>query len=389
MSRRACVLSVLLLLSFSSPASALELAPIGSRAQGMGGAFVAVANDATAVYWNPAGLSAFRGWEVQGLASIHGQDHMDVFNVLDEVEDVLAGRQISDVVGDPSSIDRLVNLLEQLGKPGKGVDLNVAAGLIIKGSWGDHAFAVSGLPLFQAGATMSIDTTRVANAAPVNPDSIANNESSALLNGLEGRQYIFSYSHALFGDKLFGGVNLKLIDGVTYHYNLAVLQPDIDISWDNLRRSRKRSQEFSIDAGLIAVPFDWLRLGVVGRDLTGPSFTSSRGEEIELEPQFRAGIALLPLPTLTLAVDVDLSENDSFTRGYRERTVAVGLEKTFLSELLSLRLGGYKNVAEDDSNYVATAGLGLRVLFLGFDVGGGYDFQAQEVLGSASLSACF
>lgn len=31
--------------------------PVGARAQGMGGAFVAVANDATAPFWNPAGLA--------------------------------------------------------------------------------------------------------------------------------------------------------------------------------------------------------------------------------------------------------------------------------------------------------------------------------------------
>jgi len=31
----------------------------GARAMGMGGAFIAVANDATAAYWNPAGLAAF------------------------------------------------------------------------------------------------------------------------------------------------------------------------------------------------------------------------------------------------------------------------------------------------------------------------------------------
>lgn len=31
--------------------------PVGPRASGMGGAFIAVANDVTAAYWNPAGLS--------------------------------------------------------------------------------------------------------------------------------------------------------------------------------------------------------------------------------------------------------------------------------------------------------------------------------------------
>ena len=39
------------------PASAQIVEAVGSRAQGMGGAFVAVANDSSATWWNPAGLA--------------------------------------------------------------------------------------------------------------------------------------------------------------------------------------------------------------------------------------------------------------------------------------------------------------------------------------------
>ena len=39
-------------------AAAQGFEPVGTRAQGMGGAFVAVADDATATYWNPAGLAS-------------------------------------------------------------------------------------------------------------------------------------------------------------------------------------------------------------------------------------------------------------------------------------------------------------------------------------------
>lgn len=39
---------------------------VGSRALGMGGAFVAVADDATASYWNPAGLSLVRELQLSG-----------------------------------------------------------------------------------------------------------------------------------------------------------------------------------------------------------------------------------------------------------------------------------------------------------------------------------
>jgi hypothetical protein len=42
---------------FLSIAVASAQSPIGSRAEGMAGAFVAVADDASAVYWNPAGIA--------------------------------------------------------------------------------------------------------------------------------------------------------------------------------------------------------------------------------------------------------------------------------------------------------------------------------------------
>ena len=41
----------------ASPAAAQTFEDVGIRAQGMGGAFVAVADDATATWWNPAGLA--------------------------------------------------------------------------------------------------------------------------------------------------------------------------------------------------------------------------------------------------------------------------------------------------------------------------------------------
>src|SRR5262245_35279758 len=46
-----------LILSLSTAELTFGQSTVGSRAAGMAGAYVAVADDATAVYWNPAGIA--------------------------------------------------------------------------------------------------------------------------------------------------------------------------------------------------------------------------------------------------------------------------------------------------------------------------------------------
>jgi long-chain fatty acid transport protein len=52
-------LSILIVIGFTTStfANGLSLNSVGTKALGMGGAFVALSNDATAMYWNPAGLA--------------------------------------------------------------------------------------------------------------------------------------------------------------------------------------------------------------------------------------------------------------------------------------------------------------------------------------------
>src|SRR5512145_1528095 len=55
--RVACICG-LLIASLADRAGAQVFEAVGSRALGMGGAFVAVANDSSATWWNPAALGA-------------------------------------------------------------------------------------------------------------------------------------------------------------------------------------------------------------------------------------------------------------------------------------------------------------------------------------------
>lgn len=59
------LLSIVLCAFAVRPASAQTFESLGTRAQGMGGAFVAVADDASAVYWNPAGLGTGAAADIQ------------------------------------------------------------------------------------------------------------------------------------------------------------------------------------------------------------------------------------------------------------------------------------------------------------------------------------
>jgi hypothetical protein len=57
--------AVLLPLSLPISVHAQTFGGIGTRAEGMGGAFVAVADDASAVYWNPAGIATGATFDLQ------------------------------------------------------------------------------------------------------------------------------------------------------------------------------------------------------------------------------------------------------------------------------------------------------------------------------------
>ena len=71
--RRAFPIALLCLFGWASPAQAVNYSNevlaigVGARALGMGGAYVAVADDSTAVYWNPAGLTNVPHMEVAAI----------------------------------------------------------------------------------------------------------------------------------------------------------------------------------------------------------------------------------------------------------------------------------------------------------------------------------
>ncbi|WP_408955949.1 hypothetical protein [Natroniella sp. ANB-PHB2] len=85
--KRAWMLLLILSLVVATAGTAFAGQIYGTKAHGMGGAFTAVADDASAIYWNPAGLvrSGLIGAQVNGGAG--GENLSDVSVLMEHLQD--------------------------------------------------------------------------------------------------------------------------------------------------------------------------------------------------------------------------------------------------------------------------------------------------------------
>ncbi len=388
----------LLVLSFlilTTSAFAAEFVTIGPRAMGMGGAHVAVASDATAIYWNPAGLSArHRATDIRAYIGAVAKDHSGLGDLWNDIDDVLNGRAINNpyFYSNPGDVDRLVDILHNLDKKGSRIDINGEAGAIVSADIKGMALAIGATGIGYANAVPRLDLVNVNATLPfIDPRSIANNTSKIDLTGLQTIEYSLSLARGFINDTLHVGATVKLMDATTYFDSIPAFNTSNTDIVNEVKKNKRTDQKITGDIGVIWIPSERLRLGVVGKYLTGPSFSSARGN-IEIAPQVRAGAAFLPWRGATVALDIDVTSNKTLTPGYKERQIAVGFEQALgsrgkiLSDLFTIRAGGYKNVAESGSNFVATAGLGLGLLGLRLDVAGAYDFAKEEIGASANVA---
>ena len=72
-----------------------------------------------------------------------------------------------------------------------------------------------------------------------------------------------------------------------------------------------------LDLGLLARPYDWLRVGLVARNVNSPTFDRNidlpgQSNEFVLEPQVRMGVAAIPFKNWIIAADIDLQCRSCF-----------------------------------------------------------------------------
>ncbi len=362
----------LIILMFPAQVCAVEFVTVGPRAMGMGGAGVAVTTDALATYWNPAGLAMTQTVDIRIVGGVQVIDRLGIADAIHDLE------KFNTSDNSQTNQDKAQDIAKRINRPGATVSLNGSAGLYVKGHLGEHAFG------------FNVSDVATGGGFILNPVQVSgtNITGAMALRLLEARQAAFSYAYA-FSDKTFSiGVTGKIIQGASYNGSTA-LTGGTDVSVTDNFGKPTLSTAFGIDVGAIYRPSSWLRFGAVAKDINQPTFNASGGGELKLGPQVRGGMAINPYSSLTLTADVDATANKTFVPGVKSQVLSLGAEQTILSEFLSFRVGGFKNMKDANTPFTPTAGLGLRVYALRVDVGGGYDFREKGALVSGSVSLTF
>jgi hypothetical protein len=247
MSRPLAFIAILLVLLSPAAASAqVVLETVGSRALGMGGAFTGVADDATAVYWNPAGLAS----GPPGGMTIGWVDF------------------------------RTGN---QGGVPEPGVARRTSK-FVSLGTWpiGLSYGRFDERSLADAIGAVRIDSFRVS-------------------------QYGATLVQTLTPGLVIGST-LKYVRGTVLSSEAsgATAREALRAASD---LEGPRSGHFDLDMGLMA-DLRRLRIGVSVRNILEPKFEGIAGNAIQFRKQARIGIAVLPVAGLTLAMDLDLDTVD-------------------------------------------------------------------------------
>ena len=282
----------------------------GIRAAGLSEAFVAVADDASAVYWNPAGLAIG-----------------DMFSsVIERVE-------TETETGDTGA-QRFETRLLAVAVP----------------SFGTSYYRLSSRQALGGGLALSDDGEAAAQPAT----------GVALVTDQYGATILQSLI-----EELVVGTTLKYVRGRAGREVWPAGTPPAAVVGD-LDTTGPTKGTFDLDLGVM-VSIRTLRVGYVGRNLRQPAFEVPNAEAVRLSRQHRLGVAIIPNVRWVVAVDADLART---TDDFGERqSVSVGVEHWLSQKRFGVRGGFMANARNSSQRSVSVGGsvrFGSRFFLEGF-----------------------
>ena len=359
---------VLATLGFSS--AALAQSPfVGARAAGMAGAAVAVSDDGSALWTNPAGFARDPRLDAEILAGGVATNRNEFTSIVDSLSSIDFARLRAGM--DLDRIPGAVADLKTLAQPGTGVVASGVAGVVFgKGGWalgiGDLAYA---------GVYPTIDLVHV---LPGNDPATAfvNNTSAASFAGLEAREARLSYATSFFAKALLVGATARYIQGRTYFVRediFAVADSDpAALARKAFKENGRDTSNVAFDVGAMVNILGKVRVGLVSTAINEPEFDVAHDPAnpsligapatLRLPRTLRAGIAVEPVGLLTVAADYDLRATDTLVPGGQSRQFSFGAELKL--PLFAIRAGTFRDSEAPDPHWAYSAGFGLGLKML-------------------------
>jgi hypothetical protein len=335
-------LSALLLLPFAGLARADKYAgeflrvPAGARAVGMGGAFVSLADDGSAAWWNPAGLALLGQREIlyQHAEQFGGAENYDFgsfsFPISKEgkrsqtigISLIRLGVDNIPVTPDPAGLRPGIDFEDDDGDPSTSLPTEN------NGRWdpGERLFLDAG-------------SFRYASANDW---------------GLLG-----SYARP-FGEKIVAGASLKMIYRTLPDYTGDVT------AWGA-----------GLDAGMMYMVSPKLRLGAVAHDFTTTYMSWDTGQSEHVPPEFTVGgsydLAISPEHALTLALDIPFDFQGHETDQY----FGVGIKTDSTGNAIGQ--SGLSGSFHAGLEYRYRGALALRTGMMGRDLTFGAGFHHEKI----------
>jgi hypothetical protein len=326
--------TALLIIITATDSSAQVFESVGNRALGMGGAFVAVAADSTATWWNPAGLAT------------------------GPYSDISVGRSIVDLEKTETSSARRDRV-----------------------SWLTAAAPVVGFSYYR------LRITDIRGFGPTGQPSVNRQDTRAgvSMRSLTAGQFGLTVVQSVLPG-MHAGATLKYVRGTVRVGTGDGSRSDSDLldAGEDLQGGNANN-EFDLDAGVI-VATGPMRLGAVMRNIRQPDLGTDAAPFV-LPRQTRIGAAIdaeqAGGPPFIVAIDADVRRYATGT-GDR-RVVALGAEQWLWTKRIAVR-GGARFNTVGAKERAATAGASIAVrngLYLeGYIVHGGAEAERGWGLGT-------
>ena len=393
---------------------AMEFQSIGHQSMSMGGAGVASARGSMAGYYNPALLTNREttgevslnigagvrednvGEQLDTLSNIGLEDTLD--NIANHVKSSVP-INMTTLQGHNSQKDRdnLTDAKELLKSIGVKNGLSVMPSVSLSTKVNNFGFGVYGTGEISATAHVDVNRLELSIKDPdtgkfyaYNPKNDQYSEitereyqasslESAIQEGgttyVDGKGLIlieiplsYAKSYALAQGELSVGGSIKYMQGTTFVKRLSIETESGD-STDNLDDNEKRSSNFGLDIGLLFKPENLknLSVGLVAKNINKPSFDTTDGSDITIDPQVRTGVFYRASEKVDLALDLDLTSNETFIPKYDSQQLGAGINYHPVS-WFSIRAGLFSNLANSNEGIVYTTGFGIGHEKLSLDI---------------------